>query len=161
MNQCSFHQVRGAAFGMALAMLVGCGGERQEAQQTPAGAPGPAEAGAPQVQLCDFADGPEDAKVKIVAFYPGRHEDTLAAVKSLRTEFKDDVRVEIVDWRTPEGIRRRDKDGLTCAGILINGKNAFDIEIDGKKSKVLFVRGIDGEWTKEDLFAAVRQELAR
>lgn len=75
--------------------------------------------------------------------------------------FPQDASVEVVDWRRPEGLKRRDAGGLTCAGVTINGKNAFDLEMDGKKAKVLFVRGIDGEWTEADLTAAVKQELAK
>jgi len=111
-------------------------------------------------QYCDFKGGPEDAKVRVVAFYPGRHEDTLAAVKSLLETFPDKVQVEFVDWRREEGLKRRDATGLTCAGVMINDKNAFDLVVGGEKTKVLFVRGIDGEWTKADLEAAVRQCLA-
>lgn len=112
------------------------------------------------VQYCDFKGGPPDAKVKVEAFYPGRHEDTLAAVKALLETFPGQVQVEIVDWRREEGLKRRDGTGLVCAGVVINDKNAFDLEIDGKPSKVLFVRGLGGEWTNADLEAAVRKELA-
>jgi len=44
---------------------------------------------------------------------------------------------------------------------VINDKNAFDLDVGGATSKVLFVRGIDGEWTKDDLEAAVRQEIMK
>lgn len=135
----------------------GCGRNEQKPAQAAV-----QQGGAPtaEVQLCNFIGGPDDAKVTVTAFYPGRHEDTLAAVKSLLQEFDGKVHVEIVDWRTKEGMQRRDASGLTCAGVIINGKNTFDIVQDGKTSKVLFVRGIDGEWTKDDLYAAVKQELA-
>ena len=110
--------------------------------------------------FCDFKGGPDQAPVRVVAYYPGRHEDTLAAVKKLLTTYPEDVSVEIVDWRRPEGIKRRNEAGLVCAGVTINDKNAFELEADGKTSKVLFVRGIDGEWTEEDLNAAVKQVIA-
>ena len=112
------------------------------------------------MDFCDFKAGPDNAAVKILAFYPGRHEDTIAAVKGLLEKYPKDVSVEVVDWRRPEGLAKRDANGLVCAGITINGKNAFELEIRGKTSKVLFVRGIDGEWTEEDLLAAVEKELA-
>ena len=142
--------------GLCAGLFFGCSG-RDESTTPEAANAGPQ--GTAQMELCDFQGGPEDAKVSVVAFYPGRHEDTLAAVKALLTEFPESVRVEIVDWRTAEGAKRRDDAGLTCAGVIINGKNAFDIDVEGKTNKVLFVRGIDGEWTRDDLFAAVRQEL--
>jgi len=158
----------GAAMGLTL--MAGCGREEPSRPAPPAvavPAKKPAEAMtqscSPETgttNLCNFKGGPATAKVKVEAYYPGRHEDTLAAVKDLLTEFPDKVQIEIVDWRTEEGLKRRDATGLTCAGVMINGRNAFELEVDGTKSKVLFVRGIDGEWTKADLQAAVRQELA-
>jgi len=141
----------------AMLLIAGCG---KRGGSEAAGPPQPPSA-AGGMQLCNFIGGPEDAPVKVEAYYPGRHEDTLAAVKSLLKTFPGKVRVEIVDWRTEEGMRRRDACGLTCAGVMINGKNAFELEVNGQKRKVLFVRGINGEWTKEDLEAAVRQELEK
>ena len=145
-----------------LAVSFGCSKPKQEQAATPPageGGMGAAAAG-DGVQYCDFKGGPADAKVKVEAYYPGRHEDTLAAIKALLETFPDKVQVEIVDWRREEGLRRRDATGLVCAGVVINDKNTFDLEIDGKPSKVLFVRGLGGEWTNADLEAAVRKELA-
>jgi hypothetical protein len=142
---------------LTVGLLSGCSRKDSDAESQAAAAAAPQET--TQMELCDFSAGPEDAKVNVVAFYPGRHEDTLAAVKKLLKTFPDTVHVEIVDWRTEEGMKRRDEAGLTCAGVTINGKNAFEVEIDGKTNKVLFVRGIDGEWTEADLVAAVQQEL--
>jgi hypothetical protein len=152
----------------AFAALVGAGCSKQDRSPPPALAPKvppiatvPGGGAAGTTDFCDFKGGPETAAVKVVAFYPGRHEDTLAAVKRLLETFPKDVNVEIVDWRRPEGLKRRDESGLTCAGVTINGKNAFDLEVDGKTAKVLFVRGIDGEWTEADLVATVKQEVTR
>jgi hypothetical protein len=44
--------------------------------------------------------------------------------------------------------------------VTVNGKNAFDLVLDGRSEKVLFVRGIDGEWTEAQLNAAVEAEIA-
>ena len=153
-----------------LAVGFGCSKQKQgeQADVTPpageaaeTGGMAQAQGGAATgVQYCDFTGGPADAKVKVEAYYPGRHEDTLAAVKSLLETFPGKVKVEIVDWRREEGLKRRDAAGLVCAGVMINDKNAFEVEVDGKTNKVLFVRGLDGEWTKADLEAAVRKELA-
>jgi len=140
---------------LALALLLGFGCSRSDEPQA-AAAPATAPDG---MQYCDFKAGPEDASVKVVAFYPGRHEDTLAAVKGLVDLFPGKVAVEIVDWRHAEGLRRRDAADLTCAGITINGKNVFELEIDGRTTHVMFIRGLGGEWTDEDLRAAVKQQL--
>lgn len=146
----------------ALLVLLGAGCPQRESAPPPAGTK-PAQVTLPgmaEMEFCDFKGGVDNAKAKVVAYYPGRHEDTIAAVKRLLEAFPQDASVEVVDWRRPEGLKRRDGSGLTCAGVTINGKNAFDLEMQGKKAKVLFVRGIDGEWTEEDLIAAVKQELA-
>ncbi|MDX9978860.1 MAG: hypothetical protein RBU25_02320 [Lentisphaeria bacterium] len=143
---------------VALALLVGWGCSRND--EKPEQAATPASQSAPEgMQYCDFKGGPEDAPVKVEAFYPGRHEDTLEAVKGLLQAFPGQVAVEIVDWRHAEGLGRRDATGLTCAGVMINGKNLFELEIDGKTTKVMFIRGLDGEWTAAELHAAVKQQL--
>ena len=147
------------AAGAVLTALAGCG-KPEGTASAPAAAPGQGAPAADGMVLCNFKGGADTALVTVEAYYPGGHGDTLAAVKSLLQTFPDKVKVEIVDWRTPEGINRRNATGLTCAGVVINGKNAFDLTVDGKPNKVLFIRGIDGEWTKPDLEAAVKQELA-
>lgn len=144
------------ALAVALIAVAGCSKQSDSEEGAPDSEPSASAAGA---EHCDFKGGPEAAAVKVVAFYPGRHEDTLAAVKSLLETFKGKVQVEIVDWRHEAGIKRRNAAGLVCAGITINGKYAFDLEVDGQETKVLFERGIGGEWTKADLEAGVQQEL--
>jgi hypothetical protein len=153
----------GVVAALVLASGQGCSKKPKEEPAAAGKAPPaatPQLTAASSIELCNFKDGPSDAPVKVEAYYPGRHEDTLAAVKTLLTTFPGKVQVEIVDWRTPEGMKRRDATGLVCAGVVINGKNAFDLVVEGKPSKVLFVRGINGEWTNADLEAAVRHELA-
>jgi hypothetical protein len=120
------------------------------------------EAAAPDkgtIEYCDFAGGPDSAPVQVVAYYPGEHEETLAAVKALLEQYPDKVHVQIVDWRHEEGRKLRQDAGLSCAGVTINGK--IEIDHDGKKDSVAFQKGLSkGEWTVEDLKAAVEQELA-
>ena len=141
--------------------LGGCGKGRKGTADVapPEAAASAAVAETGQMVLCDYKGGPEDAPVKVVAFYPGRHEDTLAAVKALMQKFPERVSVEVVDWRSKEGAARRDQAGLSCAGITINGKNAFDIQLEGKSEKVMFIRGMNGDWTEAQLLAAVESEL--
>ena len=92
---------------------------------------------------------------------PDEDDATLGAeLRAVLETFPEKVQVEIVDWRRKEGLERRNATGLVCAGVMINDKNAFEVEVDGKADKVLFVRGLGGEWTKADLEAAVRKELA-
>ncbi|MDP6438998.1 MAG: hypothetical protein QGH74_05135 [Candidatus Brocadiia bacterium] len=146
----------------ALAVLViaagGCSKAPDADDEAKAPTPSPAS-GVADTEYVDFKDGPDEAPVKVVAFYPGRHEDTLAAVKSLLETFEGRVQVEIVDWRHKQGLQRQSDAGLTCAAVTVNGESAFDLETDGEPTKVLFERGMGGEWTKAELEAAVRQEL--
>lgn len=152
----------GAVLIAAALVIAGCGKSKSTAGSDTDGARlvGPPSAVGGAMQLCNFKDGPADAPVKVQAFYPGRHPDTLAAVKALVKKYPGKVQIEIIDWRTEDGMKRRDAAGLSCAGVVINGKNAFELEVNGNKSKVLFVRGMDGEWTEADLEAAVKQTLA-
>jgi hypothetical protein len=138
---------------VGLAIPVGC-------DRGPGAAAAPSVPSTGQTEFCDFRGGPPEALVKVVAYYPGGHEDTLAAVKRLIGKHKGLVSVEIVDWRHKAGAARRERAGLSCAGITINGKNAFDLHLDGRQEKVLFVRGLDGEWTEALLTAAVEAEIA-
>lgn len=148
----------------ALLVVGACGKGRTsaDAPKAPEHAAAPGTGAVPatgQMEFCDFKAGADTAAVKVVAFYPGRHEDTLAAVKGLLEKFPEQVSVEIVDWRRKEGMERRDQAGLTCAGITVNGKNAFDLTVDGKTEKVMFIRGINGDWTEPQLLAAVKAEV--
>jgi len=46
--------------------------------------------------------------------------------------------------------------------LIENGvPNPAELEMDGKKTRVLFHRGIGGDWTRADLEAAVRRELQK
>ena len=149
----------GISSAIAVALLLGWGCSKKDQDGEAAIAPGGA---APDCGFkeCGLKEGPKDALVKLVAYYPGGHGDTIAAVKGMRKTFPADVSVEFVDWRHPEGIAKREKAGLGCAGVTINGKNTYDLDVDGKVLKVLFQRGIDSEWTADDLTAAVKQEIA-
>ena len=148
-----------ASLGMGLLaffLVAGCG-KTESTQTTEPEVPGGMEG---EMEMADFKGGPDNAKVKVVAYYPGRHEEALGAIKGLLEEFPGKVQVEVVDWRRPVGLERREKAGLTCAGVTINGE--FTLEVKGEKGpeKVMFVRDMGGEWTKANLVAAVKQELA-
>lgn len=148
-----------AVVAAAMLVLAGCGKGRTSADAPKAAAGGHAGDTTGQMQFCDAKEGPVDAPVKVVAFYPGRHEDTLAAVRRLLEVAPGKVSIEIVDWRHKEGMERRDQAGLTCAGITVNGRNAFDLTVDGRTEKVMFIRGMDGDWTEAQLQAVVKAEV--
>jgi hypothetical protein len=143
---------------LALGIAIGITGCKKKDATTDVAPPADQE----KVQYCDFEGGPADAPVKVVAYYPGGHEETLAAVKALLEQYPDKVHVQIVDWRREEGRKLRGEAGLSCAGITIDGKNVIEIDRDGKKDSVAFQKGLSkGEWTVADLKTAVDQELAK
>ena len=144
------------ACGLAL-VATGCGKKpAEQAANVDTAPPAAAES------YCDFVGGPEDAIVKVVGYYPGEHEETIAVLKELLTSFPGKVRVQIVDWRHEEGRKLRNEANLSCAGVTINGNNVMEIQHGEKTDSVAFTRGLSkGDWTAEDLKAAVEQELAK
>jgi len=99
--------------------------------------------------------------VTVVAYYPLNEEHRFIAdyIHSLPAKFGRRVKVEAVDFRSPEGYKRWRASGLTCGGVLLNGKYAVEITVDGKKKPVRFLRRMGVDWEKEDLEAAIRQIL--
>ncbi len=100
-------------------------------------------------------------KVVIEAYYPFNEEHLFMKdyLESLADKYNGMVKVECVDFRNDEGYVRWRKTGLTCGGILINGKNKFKIDIEGQPKDIEFIKRVDMFWTKDDLEAAVKQEL--
>lgn len=100
-------------------------------------------------------------KVLIQAYFPFNEEHLYIKdyLETLPQKFAGRVRVECVDFRSDEGYVLWRKTGLSCGGILINGKNKFSIEKDGQVKEVEFLKKIDLFWTKDELEAAVKQVL--
>ncbi|HJN18730.1 MAG TPA: substrate-binding domain-containing protein [Armatimonadota bacterium] len=102
-----------------------------------------------------------DADVYILAFYPDNdaHAEVRGVIRSHEDEHPDRVEVEIHDFRDPEndpvGSQMWKRSGLTCAGIMVNGKNG----IARGDREVLFQRKMGAQWTQDDLTAAVEAEL--
>jgi molybdate transport system substrate-binding protein len=103
-----------------------------------------------------------EAKVQIQAYYPDNegHAAIKAAVLGLEKQYPGKVAVEFIDFTTEEGYERRKAAGLTCGGVVINGKQTWMIERDGREEPVTFMMGMGGEWQKEDLDQAVASEVA-
>lgn len=101
------------------------------------------------------------AKITLEAYYPFNEEHL--AIKEYLLSFLDKysgrVKVDCIDFRSDQGYTRWRNSGLSCGGILINGKNKFNIQVDGKRKEVEFLKGLDLYWTREDLEAAIDQEL--
>lgn len=102
-----------------------------------------------------------NARVSIEAYYPFNEEHLFMKeyLETLTGKFNGQVKVECVDFRNDQGYLRWRKSGLTCGGILINGKNKFIIAKDGQPKEIEFIKRLDMFWTKNDLETAIKQEL--
>ena len=102
-----------------------------------------------------------NAKIVIEAYYPfnEEHEFMKGFFEDFAKSYNGAVSAECIDFRSDEGYVRWRKTSLGCGGVLINGKNKFTINKDGQNKEVEFLKRMDMFWTKEDLKAAVDQEL--
>jgi len=70
-------------------------------------------------------------------------------------EMRGEITLELIDFSTHKGLARTQKDGLTCAGIVINGEMIFNL--DGRL--VAFAHPEGYSWTTEDLSEVVKRIL--
>ncbi|MDD5595535.1 MAG: molybdate ABC transporter substrate-binding protein [Candidatus Omnitrophica bacterium] len=105
----------------------------------------------------------ESQKVIVEAYYPFNEEHIFMKgyLESLKDKYKGKVNVECIDFRNDEGYVRWRKTGLSCGGILINGKNKFTLNVEGKPKEIEFIKRMDIFWKKADLENAIQQELER
>jgi len=127
------------------------------ARPAPAPARGPTmRGGFPEVE----AMGPEDAKVKIVGLVPivnPCHAATVAALREVYEEHPDDIHLTLVDFRGPDSKEWKQKLGVTCATVEINGQRTFVLE--GRT--VTFQQMEGGTYRPADLKTVVENELAK
>lgn len=104
-----------------------------------------------------------NAKVRIEAYYPFNEEHLFIKeyLETLPQKFNGQVKVECIDFRSDKGYLRWRKTGLSCGGILINGKEKFTITEGGQRKEIEFLKRMDMSWTKDELEAAIKQELER
>jgi molybdenum ABC transporter molybdate-binding protein len=114
-------------------------------------------------QIAQASLAPDKIKVTIQAYYPFNDEHLYIKdyLETLPQKFNGQVRVECVDFRSDEGYVIWRKTGLSCGGILINGKSKFSINKNGQSKEVEFLKKIDLFWTKDELEQAVKQELEK
>jgi hypothetical protein len=104
--------------------------------------------------------GPEGAKVEIIALVPiaeGCHASTINALQQVYEEHPDDIRMTLIEFKGPEAPQWREKLGVTCATVSINGQYSFNLE--GRE--VIFQKQEGGTYRPADLKAVVEAELAR
>jgi len=109
----------------------------------------------------EVADEPTDT-IKLTAYInvTSRCQDpTVELLKELAQQYADCVKMELVDFGTPEGKKRLDEDEVACMALLFNGSPVVRIPgEDGEKRTVTFYFPVGFGWTHDDLrqtFAAI------
>ena len=148
---------------MCCLLVAGCGSKQTAAPTAPAA---PAEpSGGVVGEIPDEAAfvkmGPEDAVVKLVAFYPNNedHKFIVDYLKEFAEAHADSVSLVVVDFSTKAGGEVWLPTGLGCAGVLVNGTAQWEIETDGKTEKVSFTKRMGVLWTEEDFEKVVNKLL--
>jgi ABC-type glycerol-3-phosphate transport system substrate-binding protein len=115
--------------------------------------------------ICGCRAGAEEQKtpVQVVAYYPFNEDHQFIAdyLEEFAAAHPEEVELELVDFRTPEGRERWMTTGLSCAGVFIDGETSHEITRDGKTETVNFIKRMDVFWTAEDFEAVVYQLLGK
>ncbi|UCC67551.1 MAG: hypothetical protein JSV79_10545 [Armatimonadota bacterium] len=104
--------------------------------------------------------GPDDAKVKIVGLVPIAnpcHAATVAALKEVYEEHPNDVQLTLIEFMGPNAMEWKQKLGVTCATVEINGSYRF--ELDGRN--VIFQKQEGMTYRPADIKTVVEAELAK
>jgi hypothetical protein len=104
--------------------------------------------------------GEPGAAVEITALVPvvnPCHANTLAALKEAYDAHPDDIHMTVIDFFGAHAGGWKQKLGVTCATITINGEKTF--EVGGRTVTFHQVEG--GSYKPEDLRPAIEAELAK
>jgi len=104
--------------------------------------------------------GPEDAKVKIVGMVPIAnpcHAATVAALKEVYEAHPNDIQLTLIDFMGPDSMEWKQKLGVTCATVEINGSYSFELE--GRN--VIFQKKEGMSYKPTDIKTVVEGELAK
>lgn len=144
---------------MCCLVAAGCGSKETTAPAAPAEPSGGVVGEIPD-EAAFVKMGPEDAAVKLVAFYPedDSHKFIVDYLKEFAEAHPDSVSLTAVDFRTPAGFDVYQLAGLGCAGVLVNGETEWEVETDGATEKVSFTKRMGVLWTEED-FEKVANKL--
>jgi hypothetical protein len=119
-------------------------------------------ANGPEVERKSSATIPAE-KVTIKAYLnlgSGCQQETINLLNNLAREYNGKVFVEYIDFSTKEGLERTRKDGLSCAGLVINGKQTYAIvDKNGVQKDVTFSHPINTQYTADDVKTVVRMLL--
>lgn len=102
--------------------------------------------------------GPEDAKVKVEAFYPFNedHQWVQDYAKEISEKYPETVQVTVYDFYSDEGGKVWQERGLSCGAWLINGKIA-----ESQTGTQMLRSEVGGGWKKTELFEAVADAVKK
>ena len=90
----------------------------------------------------------------------GCQKETTDLLDNLAKEYSGKVFVEYIDFSTKEGAERTGRDGLSCAGLIINGKQTYAIiDKNGARKDVTFSHPINAQYTADDVKTVVKMLL--
>jgi len=111
--------------------------------------------------------GNKKAKIVVDAILPlgvECHAKTIQLLQDFVKKNPDKVCVNIYDLHSMAGEQAKGKFGVTCATVLINGKQEFDIQENGKGRHVLFSHKPNepgASYNSEDVLTVLKQEVGK
>ncbi len=108
--------------------------------------------------------GSAEAKVKGVAILPltvGCQTDRADYLQQAAEAYPDHLFVKLVDIHSVAGREEKARVGLDCAGVVINGKNSFELDTSEGKRTVVLKGPPNTGYTPSDIRAALQQEVVK
>ena len=107
--------------------------------------------------------GPQEAKVRIVAFFPidEDHKPLIDLLKGFVKEYPGKVYIKYIDYRTPTGYAAFQNAKMTVSGLMINTKKEYVINAKPNPYTADFSQDMGRYWTADDLKKAVAEEVSR
>jgi hypothetical protein len=159
------HLVLAVLLGFGVAALAGCGrpvipGQQFRGEKARTSSVRPTTSPLPEKPVIE--EGAQDAKVRIVAFFPidDDHKLLIDLLKGFVREYPGKVYMKYIDYRTPTGQQAFENAKMTVPGVMINTKKDYVIEAKPQPYTVDFSQDMGRYWTAEDLKKAVVQEIA-
>ncbi|HIE50706.1 MAG TPA: hypothetical protein EYP85_03015 [Armatimonadetes bacterium] len=100
-------------------------------------------------------------RILIEAYYPFRRQGFFIAdyLEALAQRYPGKVKFVYICYGTDEGYEKWRQRGLECGGVFINGRNNFEVVVNGKWQQVRFVKRMGVYWTAEQFEAALVQVM--
>ncbi|MFH1853900.1 MAG: molybdate ABC transporter substrate-binding protein [Candidatus Omnitrophota bacterium] len=105
----------------------------------------------------------DSAKVRIEAYYPFNEEHKFIGeyLKTFENKYPGRVSVRLIDFRSSDGYDEWRSTGLSCGGIIINGKSEFDIDTPEGRKNIRFLRRLETFWSREDFEKVIEKEVSK